>query len=633
MAQIRTRGDNNMKRWIALALVGGAVAVSVSGCATLASGDGTTGPHSFGTEWNNFVANWAKPLAGPGLVALCILVGLFILARLLVYAPKTTPDWLQDQRRRRWVGLGAVVVIVLATIGVTWGLAELWFGVVVLFGLIALAGAVVFAAFLATRLSVFVDVQKANKTDTATNARLVALVNDLGATPSKGIEFPLGSDVTALKDASLSVPSTNAFVSALQWIANSLFTTTPWHVQVGTGDTDGADVSVVITRNRRFRGAFVISADLLLPPATTGAEYADETVRRREPDTTEPKADAANPLAPYLFEFAAAAIVVTLSKSHAGFDGLCGATDWRSVGLQYLATTRFRRDPLQVRMLLRAVELDPDNLPAAVALHFALHRHASSPGELSAYLNWLDSRILKIEDTARAQNPPVTPSRAPASPGSETLSDTRPPTEFPGETIRPSEDLGWAETLPALDGLGEPLEVETPANQPEPDQHPTISPGMFAIYCRLLASSMATALNLRAIGAFNDDDRLRTVGRRLLELLTDRSADAAPLVRQLRPNAVLWYATVLPIPLDAPFDNWLMAAEQLDSPVTALNAACYYLERSDETLSDAETQVIADRLSVAVLDPDIAAQVGEDPVLRKYAGESWFIAAVTPRPN
>jgi hypothetical protein len=288
-------------------------------------------------------------------------------------------------------------------------------------------------------------------------------------------------------------------------------------------------------------------------------------------------------------------------------------------------------------MLLRAVELDPDNLPAAVALHFALHRRASSPGELWAYLNWLDARILKIEDTARAQNPPVTPSRAPA-PGSETPSETRPPAEFPGETIPLSEDLGWTETLPMLDSLGEPLDADnldaaSPAFQPESDPEPTISPGMFAIYCRLLASSMATALNLRAIGAFSDDDRLRTVGRRLLELLTDRSADAAPLVRQLRPNAVLWYATVLPIPLDAPFDNWLMAAEQLDSPVTALNAACYYLERSDETLSDAETQVIADRLSVAVLDPDIAAQVGEDPVLRKYAGESWFIAAVIPRPN
>ena len=75
-------------------------------------------------------------------------------------------------------------------------------------------------------------------------------------------------------------------------------------------------------------------------------------------------------MAPDLYKLAAAFVVTTLAEHEEGYEGFCGASDWRSIGLQYLATTdHIFNEEHQKLLLARAVELDPENLLASASLY------------------------------------------------------------------------------------------------------------------------------------------------------------------------------------------------------------------------------------------------------------------------
>jgi hypothetical protein len=249
------------------------------------------------------------------------------------------------------------------------------------------AGSVLTAWAVAKRLRLTVEVTSTSgQRDTASTAHVVALLNELGAEPPKGLEVPRASDAQALDGALKLLPEGTlgkALTSAVEW----LFGLSPWTVVV---DQESIDLlSVEISRNGQSAGSAVIDRDQLglrIPlPRAAGATQASESSTKQEP-------------LPDLHRLAAAVILTTLAERHPGFEGLCGATDWRSVGLHYVATTDLRGTQEARSLLAMATELDPDNLSAQVAWRYAVYREATKASDLATYIAWLDTTIEDITE-------------------------------------------------------------------------------------------------------------------------------------------------------------------------------------------------------------------------------------------
>ncbi|MFC8733058.1 hypothetical protein ACFT5B_11420 [Luteimicrobium sp. NPDC057192] len=314
---------------------------------------GTT-PESLLDQWQSFVTHDLAPLGRVALSTLVVLAVLAGLARLLVVV---APDWPTVHRRGAMataagvLGAGAAAVL-------TFGVAARG-GRAVPAGLALGAGAVVLGAWwLATRLRLTVSVTARDGSDSkASSAHIVALLADLGATPPRGLELPRGSDVSSLTGAIGELPQGKLAQLALGLVQNVLGSS-PWRALVDVVDPD--TLAVAVTRNGRQKGAAVV----------------DRTVLRVGGD---------------LHRFAAAVVVTTLARAYPDdFRGLCGATDWRSLGLHYVATTDFQDDRAeQRRILARSLERDPGNWLAQLAYHNVTMRYGDDPDVLRAYRSWL----------------------------------------------------------------------------------------------------------------------------------------------------------------------------------------------------------------------------------------------------
>ncbi|MGO4535703.1 hypothetical protein [Leifsonia sp. 2MCAF36] len=539
-------------------------------------------PIRFQFYWNRFVDDIVTPLQSPLTTAAVTLLVLLIVARLAVYAPKMPPQWLQ--LRFAWVRsvicMVALATMVSATAALIFSLTTAQYVAATISGLVALLGTWLLSSVMASRLRVSIEVQKSGAVDLDTTAEIVALVAEIGGARPQGPQIPTGSDLTALKDTALSVQSSNAFVNALQWIANTVFTTTPWHVLVGATpatDDGGAQLSLVITRNLKRKGAFIIAADMILRPL----DQEPDPPHSDTPGMTKRKPNA---LDPFLLEFAAAAIVTTLAREYSGFEGLCGAQDWRSVGLQYVAATRTRVGDLRLRLLLKALDWDPDNLLAAQAL------------AVSTY-------------DAAQQNPALTEA----------------------EQLEAADRyLGWLR-----DNIRHLLT--------EPGNHQKVRAGNDAAYRRMLYSELLALLNRHALRPDPNfpDERVRTTAEHLMNSLKKDKNARTPLVRQMRPTAILSYATVFPksdashtTRWDSLTTGWLENALQLSSPEAAINGACYFSATWKEDLRADEKRSIEEkmkeRLRIARLDPALRVRAWTDPVLKKHITEQWFIDLMGP---
>jgi hypothetical protein len=324
-------------------------------------------------QWRQVYRDWADRYVDPLRELLVPVV--VIIAALLVAARMLTPllnPWseLGAQERVFILFAGLVLITAAAILGVfVLPADDAHAGLVVALGL---AGTVLTSWAVAKRLRLTVEVTNAKgERDRAGTAHVVALLNELGAEPPKGLEVPRASDAQALDGALKLLPEGTigkALGSAIEW----LFGLSPWTVVV---DQETDDVhSVEISRNGRSAGSAVIDRDQLglrvpLPrsPGTSQTGGGDAAREEALPD---------------LHRLAAAVVLTTLAEKHDGFEGLCEATDWRSLGLHYVATTDFEDSPEEARPLLaRAAELDPDNLSAQVAWRHAVYREATErPG-------------------------------------------------------------------------------------------------------------------------------------------------------------------------------------------------------------------------------------------------------------
>jgi hypothetical protein len=147
---------------------------------------------------------------------------------------------------------------------------------------------------------------------------------------------------------------------------------------------------VVITRNGHAASAATIG------PHLWDISEQDPSPENLTRTTTSTIAQTTHPA-----KLAAALVLATLAARHNGFEGLCGARDWRSIGLHYIATTDYKTDTEMARQLLaRALDFDLGNRPALVALQHSLHREAHEVPELRRYGEWLGAQSDQIAGQA-----------------------------------------------------------------------------------------------------------------------------------------------------------------------------------------------------------------------------------------
>jgi hypothetical protein len=216
---------------------------------------------------------------------------------------------------------------------------------------------------------------------------VIALLGELGAAPPRGLEVPRGADVTTLEGTPIAGTPEGKILAVLTRLWQLLTGLTPWRVRV---DEEGEDIhSIVITRNGHSAGSMIVDRDQLglrapiVGDVKPGAGTSDKAVSATDKEA---------PKLPNLHRFSAAAVLTTLAQHYEGFEGLCGVTDWRGLGLHYVATTDYASagNVAQQRAALgRALDIDPRNTPARIALRHSQDRESLHPGILGEYIKWL----------------------------------------------------------------------------------------------------------------------------------------------------------------------------------------------------------------------------------------------------
>ncbi|WP_186325308.1 hypothetical protein [Cellulosimicrobium sp. TH-20] len=347
------------------------------------------GPAAGASTWTG------SGVAGATLAVVVLLLGFVagVVAGALALGRLVAPGAGHD--RTRWwawatavAGVAAVAAVVLSARALggpgTVAAGPVAAGSLAAGAVLAALGVLLVATVLATRLRLTIEVTSGRSADRTTShegtggARLVALLGELGAEPPRGLEVPRGTDISALSGSALSELPQGAFVKAVVSLAQGVVGSVPWRVTVEERDAD--HLAVVVTRNGRAAGSAALDRAGLLR-----FDAADPT-------------SAATAAQVDLYRAAAAVVLLTLARHHAGFDGLCGATSWRSLALQYVAQSDLTDAPDRERELLaRAVDVDPRNDLAQVALAHAEGRHHTLREDLDAYGRWLDRFVTRSE--------------------------------------------------------------------------------------------------------------------------------------------------------------------------------------------------------------------------------------------
>ncbi|ROS21870.1 hypothetical protein EDF22_3373 [Rathayibacter sp. PhB127] len=353
---------------------------------------GTSGDLERG--WAAFSGAWLQPLLPSVLAAVGAILLTFVIAvRAATLLPLPNPGMRSDATQRglafasggALVGALLIALISIGHLGVDARTArQLELVLPLLLGfLAALLLAVIFAAahlIGRKRISVSATDKDGDRDlSAARTTQLVAVLGRFGNSPPAGLETPRGSDVSSLADSFLLPAPANAMAKAALAVLSALVGSAPWKVDLQfTGEHSA---SVVISRN----GRTVQTAVLRTPsdPSEHGLFGENDAEAERS----------------MLCALAAGVVVIALSRAHPGFEGLGGATDGRSVGLQFVATTTFAHDTDRAVLLLsRALQIDPGNRGADIALQHLLHRRSNDPLILRRYRDSLRARAESMRD-------------------------------------------------------------------------------------------------------------------------------------------------------------------------------------------------------------------------------------------
>jgi hypothetical protein len=327
------------------------------------------------SAWDGFFADVVRPAAKVVAPVLAVLAGVVVLARLLLLV--IPPGRGRARWRRVWPAVagtaavaGALVLVLVgpgSDVAVGGGLA------------LAVTSAAVLGRGLGGTKRVSIEVHGDDgKLDETGTAKLTAALAELGASPARGIEVPRGTDVTDLSGAAIAGIQQGLVAAALR-LLQALVGFAPWKVVVH--QDSAAVTTVLVSRN----GRTIDSAVLREHPLGPDGPAVDRLV------------------------MAAAFVLTTMARQYRdGFEGLAGASSWRSIAYHCVATTTpGLPDADRVKLLRAAVGDDEGNVPAIAALLYAVHRRTTSVDDLRWYRDWL-------RDTERRQgeSPALHPLRA-----------------------------------------------------------------------------------------------------------------------------------------------------------------------------------------------------------------------------
>jgi hypothetical protein len=501
--------------------------------------------------WDTFVKSWLAPLQNLGLAWFGTVFGLLILSRLLALLPRPMMPfkYLPWRHASKWIrGITLTLGLILVTrcstnfiallLGIDDEVSNKESAEFLILGLGALLGSLLLATWMASRPRLSIDVRDTEgKPRESRASNVIALLQDLGGGPARGLEIPRGADATGLDNIPLPQTSPDGVFGALQRLFQNIFSVTPWRVIVDATSDDL--LSVIITRNGWSAQATTIdrSNTLIFPRSFVDTKTASAV----------PPAD--------LYKMAAAFILVTLAQQYQGYKGLGGATDWRSVGLQFLATTDYEgKKEQQIALLSQALELDPNNLPAGVALRNLKYRHSNQEDQ-QLYKQWLEDALGWFNASAWRQI------------GQRALL----------RRIRLSYLFVTMNLIPTEPDTGSDsgLNLEMPYNE---------------------ATKLMEGLSKTSEQTASLENRLRPHAALLL----------ADIERMLSQDASLK-------PWSEDWREWLRTSRFSSAPTLAYNSACSLARQ------DADWNKVKPRLDAAMVDPELRAAVATDPELAAYA--------------
>ncbi|WP_157241334.1 hypothetical protein [Catenuloplanes japonicus] len=312
---------------------------AVTGLTSLARIERTQGSAALSDVW--------LPLAGRLIADLAtILVVIFVAVRVVanfVVPPRTKKDPMST--RHAWLATSMVfigaLVFAIARAGYL-RTTDTGFRILISSGIAILCGTFLLALWSGRRLAVQVEVRtEQEEANTSATAYLAARLAGLGGGRPEGLLRLKGTDVTALPADAIGELPPGRFAQALIKLTLALVPVVPWRIVATEGP--GGVVTVDIRRNYR-------SVELILIcPSDISAPDDDRETRRQA-----------------MLTATAAKTLLCLGEYYPQLtDGLCGATRWRSLARQVLATEPVDTPPTHRRRLLaEAVEADPGNLAA-----------------------------------------------------------------------------------------------------------------------------------------------------------------------------------------------------------------------------------------------------------------------------
>ncbi|GFJ94309.1 hypothetical protein [Phytohabitans rumicis] len=315
---------------------------------------------------------WLPSLVPPALVFAVVFLVLVVLARTITRWVPTGP-----RPKPPEVGLQDVVFVVAAA-ALCAAASVLHLG----FALVMLALAAPLAAFggywladwFALRMRMRVEVFDAEgAADGPGTAYFVGRLSALGSDPPRGLEIPLGTDMTDLPIKDLTTLPGGKWVSMAVKALELLAPSTPWHAKVSIVDKDTA--AVELRRNGHLVEAITIDRATL---------------------TTAPAKDRD------LLTAAAAFVLLHLAKAYTSLEvGLNGASRWRSLAQQVLASEAAvkGRGPRAVELYARAVREDPGN--QAARLGYLIARFDLLAGDKPSIYSELGIQLGTMESAAK----------------------------------------------------------------------------------------------------------------------------------------------------------------------------------------------------------------------------------------
>jgi hypothetical protein len=222
--------------------------------------------------------------------------------------------------------------------------------------------------------------------DAALGDSVRARLHSLGSEQPRGIELTQQSDVSTLPSDALALLPEGTASKAAAFLLSLFQPSAPWKVIISDQTTGGLSISLL--RNSRVTKSAVIRArdlGLTLTPqqASAGSDQSGGDSTKSDGGASVTGLEAAQ-----LHTAAAAFLLCQLSEHYAHLrGGLSGATKWRSVAAQALATdsggslTRAQ----QVELLSNAVAFDAGNVNANLALQNVRYRDGADTAETLRY--------------------------------------------------------------------------------------------------------------------------------------------------------------------------------------------------------------------------------------------------------